>query len=79
MRKVEHMKGESVAQLAVFEGQAAREAAGLKEFTDVGRLELPFKIGGSGQESGRTDPFFRIISKTRGATETLNYEFIILN
>ena len=40
MRKVEHMKGESVAQLAVFEGQAAREAAGLKEFTDVGRLEL---------------------------------------
>ena len=79
------MKGESVAQSAVFEGQAAREAAGLKEFTDVGRLELPLlKLVESGQESGRTEPFFRIISflkkkKTRGATETLNYEFIILN
>ena len=67
------MKGESVAQSAVFEGQAAREAAGLKEFTDVGRLELPYKIGGVGSL------FFRIISKTRGATETLNYEFILLN
>ena len=58
MRKAEHMKGESVAQLAVFEGQAAREAAGLKEFTDVGRLELPFKIGGVGTRKWTYRAFF---------------------
>ena len=72
MRKAEHMKGESVAQSAVFEGQAAREAAGLKEFTDVGRLELPYnEIGGVGTRKWTYRAFFLELSLKPGAQPKL--------